>query len=322
MEENNKLPKLIMIIPCFNEEHVLPKTSGSFIQKLNYLIHEQIVSQNSFILLIDDGSTDDTWTYIVSLTKENERVSAVKLSRNRGHQNALFAGFLEARGKCDICVSIDCDGQDDIDAIDSMIDCYNLGFEVVYGVRSDRESDSWFKKNTAQTFYKIMNALGAETVYNHADYRLLSNRVLDELSGYTEINLFLRGMIPLIGFKSTSVYYVRQKRMAGNSKYPLVKMVSFAINGITSMSVTPLRIITISGIAGGLLSIAGVFWSIIQYALGNAVSGWTSIISILSLLGSIQVLGIGIIGEYVGKIYLEVKHRPRFIIEKKIEHFD
>lgn len=312
-------PTLYIVIPCYNEEAVLPVTAPMFLQKLTSLEKDGKISDKSQIMFVNDGSKDKTWEIIESLSRENDRFCGICLSRNRGHQNALLAGLMEAKSKCDITISIDCDGQDDIDAMDKMVDEYLTGAEIVYGVRSSRKKDSFFKRTTAQGFYKLLNAMGAEVVYNHADYRLVSSKVLNEFSNFKEVNLFLRGMIPLVGFKSSSVYYERHERLAGKSHYPLKKMLGLAFDGITSLSVKPIRLITAFGFFIALLSLAGIVWSIVSVILGLTVAGWASTVSIICFLGGVQLLSLGIIGEYIGKIYLETKGRPRYIISERTE---
>lgn len=312
-------PVLYIIIPCYNEQEVLPITAPMFLEKLKALVAADKISADSRILFVNDGSRDDTWQIIQKLSREDPRFTGISLSRNRGHQNALLAGLLEAKDKCDITISIDCDGQDDMDAMDAMVDAYREGAEVVYGVRSSRKSDSFFKRTTAQGFYKLMNAMGVETVYNHADYRLLSAKVLRSFADFKEVNIFLRGMIPLVGFKSTCVYYERTPRLAGKSHYPLKKMLALAFDGITSLSIKPIRLITTFGFFVALLSLIGILWSVIVALTGNSVAGWASMICILCFLGGVQLLSVGVIGEYVGKIYLETKRRPRYIIEETTE---
>lgn len=312
-------PVLYIIIPCYNEQEVLPITAPMFLEKLKALVAADKISADSRILFVNDGSRDDTWQIIQKLSREEPRFTGISLSRNRGHQNALLAGLLETKDKCDITISIDCDGQDDMDAMDAMVDAYREGAEVVYGVRSNRKSDSFFKRTTAQGFYKLMNAMGVETVYNHADYRLLSAKVLRSFADFKEVNIFLRGMIPLVGFKSTCVYYERTPRLAGKSHYPLKKMLALAFDGITSLSIKPIRLITTFGFFVALLSLIGILWSVIVALTGNSVAGWASMICILCFLGGVQLLSVGVIGEYVGKIYLETKRRPRYIIEETTE---
>ena len=310
-------PVLYIVIPCYNEEAVLPVTAGMFLEKITQLISEEKISENSRIMFVDDGSRDSTWSIIEELSRSDPHYTGIALSRNRGHQNALLAGLTEACGLCDITISIDCDGQDDINAMDKMVDEYLNGAEIVYGVRSDRRTDTVFKRTTAQCFYKLMNKMGANVVYNHADYRLMSSRVLKEFSDFREVNIFLRGMVPLVGFKSTCVEYERRERLAGESHYPLKKMLALAIDGITSLSTKPIRIITVFGFIIAALSFIGILWSVITYLCGHSVAGWASLVSIVCFLSGIQLLSLGVIGEYIGKIYLETKRRPRFIIEKR-----
>ncbi len=310
-------PCLYLIIPCYNEEKVLPVTAPMFLEKITNLIKNQKISSNSKIMFINDGSTDYTWDIISTLSDQDNHYIGISQSRNRGHQNAVLAGLMEAKDCCDITISIDCDGQDDINAIDEMISQYNQGNEVVYGVRSKRNTDTFFKRFTAECFYKLLNWMGADVVYNHADYRLISNRVLTELSNYKEVNLFLRGLIPLIGFKSTSVYYERSERLAGKSHYPLKKMLTLALNGITSLSIKPIRMITTLGFIIATLSFIGIIWAVISSLTGNTIAGWASTVCIICLMGGIQTLCLGVIGEYIGKIYLETKNRPRYIISER-----
>lgn len=311
------LPVLWLIVPCYNEQDVLPITAPLFLNKISELEKSGKISKKSKILLIDDGSCDETWNIIKKLSKENNHFEGFSLSRNRGHQNALLAGLSEAVDMCDITISIDCDGQDDINAVDRMLEEYKNGNEIVYGVRSDRTTDTVFKKLTAEIFYKLMNTLGAEVVFNHADYRLMSNRVLKEFTKFTEVNLFLRGAIPLVGFKSTTVEYKREERKAGKTHYSLAKMLSLALNGITSLSVKPIRIITAFGLIIAAISFAGVFWAMLSALAGKTVSGWASMTCIICFISGVQLTGLGIIGEYIGKIYLETKARPRYIIKEK-----
>lgn len=312
-------PVLYMIIPCYNEEEVLPITSGMFLQKMEELEGKGLVSPDSKILFINDGSKDKTWEIIQELSRKDRHFMGISQSRNRGHQNAVLAGLMEAKDRCDITISIDCDGQDDINAMDEMVKEYLNGCEVVYGVRSKRDTDTFFKRFTAESFYKLMNWLGAEVVFNHADYRLISSKVLKEFQNFKEVNIFLRGMIPLVGFKSTSVYYERHERIAGESHYPLSKMLALAFNGITSLSVKPLRMIITLGFLISILSFIGVIWSVVVSLLGHSVAGWASIVSMVCFIGGIQLLCLGVIGEYIGKIYLEVKARPRYIISERTE---
>ncbi len=311
-------PTLWMIIPCYNECAVLPITAPMFLQKLTSLIDSGKISSESRILFIDDGSTDITWHIISTLAEENPAYIGIRQSRNRGHQNAVLAGLMEARDKCDITISIDCDGQDDIDAMDRMVELYTKNYcEVVYGVRTDRDTDSFFKKFTAESFYKLVNFMGAEVVFNHADYRLLSSRVLNELANFKEVNLFLRGLVPLVGFQSGLVGYSRTKRIAGKSHYPLSKMLSLAFDGITSLSVKPIRFITGAGIIVALISFIGVLWAVISEIVGRTVSGWASMVSIICFVSGVQLVCLGVIGEYIGKIYMETKARPRYIISER-----
>ena len=308
---------LYIVVPCYNEEKVLPITSGMFLEKVQKLIRAEKIDEKSRIMFVNDGSKDRTWEIILELAKKDEHFIGISQSRNRGHQNAVLAGLMEAKDCCDITISIDCDGQDDINAMDQMIEEYYDGCEIVYGVRSNREKDTIFKRCTAQGFYKFLNAMGAEVVYNHADYRLVSSRVLQEFANYKEVNLFLRGMFPLVGFKSTSVYYERHERIAGESHYPLRKMLALAFDGITSLSVKPIRMITELGIIIAMLSFAGVIWSIVMALLGRTVAGWASMVCIVAFIGGVQLICTGVIGEYIGKIYMEVKHRPRYIISER-----
>lgn len=315
--ERKHMPCLWFVIPCYNEEPVIPVTAPLFLKELEFLIDSGRVSADSKIAFVNDGSTDSTWKIIEELAHTNTSIVGLSLSRNRGHQNALLAGLMEARDKCDITISIDCDGQDDITAATDMVDAYLNGAEIVYGVRSNRDSDTAFKRGTAESFYKLMKLMGAEVVFNHADYRLISSRALDELADFGEVNLFLRGLVPLVGFKTAEVHYTRTERMAGESHYPLGKMLGLALDGITSLSVKPMRIIMGFGALFFLVGIALAIWAIITVATGNAVAGWASTICLISVIGGLQLLALGIIGEYVGKTYLETKRRPRYIIEKR-----
>lgn len=312
-----KKPVLYIVIPCYNEEKVLPLTSPMFLRKLEELIQKDLIAEDSKILFVNDGSKDTTWNIICDLAKTNEKYIGISQSRNRGHQNAVLAGLMEAKDRCDITISIDCDGQDDINAMDKMVEEYIDGCEIVYGVRSSRETDTFFKRFTAQSFYKLLNKMGAEVVYNHADYRLVSSRVLQEFANFKEVNLFLRGMIPLVGFKSTSVYYERHERIAGESHYPLSKMLSLAFDGITSLSVKPIRIITGLGVGVSLFSFIGELWAIVSQIMGKTVTGWSSIVCIICFMGGIQLICLGVLGEYIGKTYMEVKARPRYIINER-----
>ena len=310
-------PILWIIVPCYNEEQVLPVTAPMFREKLEDLQTRGKISARSRILFVNDGSTDSTWEIIKALAGADEKYCGICQSRNRGHQNAVLAGLMEAIDKCDITISIDCDGQDDINAMDQMVDEYLDGSEVVYGVRSSRTTDTWFKRYTAEYFYKTMNMLGAEVVFNHADYRLISNIVLKHFADYEEVNIFLRGMVPLVGFKSTEIYYERKERIAGESHYPLRKMLGFAFDGITSLSIKPINVIVGMGAGFSLLGLVLMVWAIIEKIIGNTVAGWASLICAVCLIGGVQLISIGVIGQYVGKTYLETKHRPRYIISER-----
>ena len=312
-----RVPILYIVIPCYNEEKVLPITSSMFLKKIKELVEANKIADESRILFVNDGSKDRTWEIIKDLAKEDPHYIGICQSRNRGHQNAVLAGLMEAKNHCDITISIDCDGQDDINAMNEMVEAYTQGCEIVYGVRSSRDTDTFFKRFTAESFYKLLNWMGVETVFNHADYRLLSNRVLREFADFKEVNIFLRGMVPLVGFKSTSVYYERHERIAGESHYPLKKMLALAFDGITSLSVKPIRMITAAGTMIAILSFLGVIWAVVNAFLGKTVSGWASTVSIVCFMGGIQLLCLGVIGEYVGKIYMEAKHRPRYIISER-----
>ena len=315
--EREKNQILYLVIPCYNEQEVLPETSRRLKEKMESLMDRNMISRDSKIMFVNDGSKDRTWEMIEELHDQDPLYQGVKLSRNRGHQNAVLAGLMEAKDKCDITISIDCDGQDDINAMNKMVDEYLDGSEIVYGVRSRRDTDTFFKRFTAEGFYKLLNWMGAEVVFNHADYRLVSSRVLQEFSNYKEVNIFLRGMFPLVGFKSTSVYYERHERIAGSSHYPLGKMLALAFDGITSLSVKPIRMITTFGMFISLLSFIGVIWSIVIQLTGHAVAGWASMTSIICFIGGIQLICLGVLGEYIGKIYMEVKARPRYIISER-----
>lgn len=310
-------PVLYIVIPCYNEQEVLPITAPMFLNKLHELVEKKLVSENSRIMFVNDGSSDGTWDIIRALAASDEHYIGISQSRNRGHQNAVLAGLMEAKDSCDISISIDCDGQDDINAMDDMVRAYLDGCDIVYGVRNDRETDSFFKRTTAQGFYRFLSAMGAEIVYNHADYRLISARALHELAKFKEVNLFLRGMVPLVGFKSTSVEYKRAERIAGKSKYPLRKMLALAGDGITSLSIKPLRLIMSFGVIVALLSFVGVIWAIVAALAGRAVAGWASMTCIICFVSGVQLICMGIIGEYIGKIYMETKQRPRYIISER-----
>lgn len=310
---------LYLVVPCYNEEEVLPETAKRLTHKLKVLCDMGKIARESRILFVDDGSKDKTWELIEALNKENPFVQGLKLSRNRGHQNALLAGLMEAKKRCDCVVSMDADLQDDVDALDEFLEKYQDGCDVVYGVRKQRDTDTFFKRTTAQGFYKVMKLLGVDVVYNHADYRLMSRRALEGLAEYREVNLFLRGIVPLIGYRSDYVYYDRHERFAGESKYPLRKMLAFAVDGITSFSVKPLKLISNLGILISFLSVLGLLYALISKLTGRAEAGWTAIVASIWLLGGLQMLCIGVVGTYIGKIYNEVKARPRYRIEKYLE---
>ncbi|MBQ5755121.1 MAG: glycosyltransferase family 2 protein [Oscillospiraceae bacterium] len=310
-------PVLYIVIPCYNEEAVLPITAPLFLEKLRQLTGQGLISPKSRVLFVNDGSKDRTWEIITQLSQEEEAFEGLCLSRNRGHQNALLGGLMEARSRCDITISIDCDGQDDINAMDDMVTAYHSGCDVVYGVRSKRDTDTFFKRFTAEGFYHLMNWMGADVVFNHADYRLMSSRVLNEFANFKEVNIFLRGMVPLVGFKSTSVYYERHERIAGESHYPLKKMLALAFDGITSLSIKPIRLIAGLGLFVSVLSFIGVLWAVIASICGVTVAGWASTICIVCFMGGIQLLSLGVLGEYIGKIYMETKARPRYIISRR-----
>ena len=310
-------PILNIVIPCYNEEEVLPITSKLFLDKIYELIKIGYIDDKSRVLFVNDGSKDKTWEIIENLAAENPHFIGMSQSRNRGHQNAVLAGLMESKDMCDITISIDCDGQDDIKAMEAMVDAYHDGSEVVYGVRSKRDTDTFFKRFTAESFYKLLNKMGVEVVYNHADYRLISSRVLKEFANFKEVNLFLRGMIPLVGFKSSSVYYERHERIAGESHYPLSKMLGLAIDGITSLSIKPIRLITGLGIGVSILSFIGVIWAVIAQLTGHTITGWASTVCIVCFMGGVQLICLGVLGEYIGKIYMEVKARPRYIISER-----
>jgi len=307
---------LCIVIPCYNEEEVLEITLLQLLDKMNNLIKSKRISPLSRITLVDDGSKDQTWSIIEKLTKKEALIDGIKLSRNRGHQNALLAGLMTVKNSFDAVISMDADLQDDIQAIDGMLAAYEKGYEVVYGVRSSRKKDTFFKKTTALTFYKLLKLMGVDLVYNHADYRLLSQRALNGLEHYKEVNLFLRGIIPMVGYPSTEVQYERKERAAGESKYPLRKMLEFALEGITSCSVKPLRLIAVTGFMIFALSILYSIYVLIVHFMGATVEGWTTIALSIWLLGGLQIFSIGLVGEYVGKIYLEAKARPKFFVEE------
>lgn len=310
---------IYMVVPCYNEEEVLDETTRQLTDKLHNLIQAGKISGKSRILYVNDGSKDQTWAIISRLHEEYDIVSGVNLSRNRGHQNAVLAGLMYAKDHCDAAISMDADLQDDINAIDEMVDKFNQGIDVVYGVRSSRKTDTFFKKFTAEGFYKLMKWMGVDIVFNHADYRLMSRRVLQQLENYKEVNLFLRGIVPLIGYPSDNVYYERHERFAGESKYPLKKMLSFAFDGITSFSVKPIRFILTLGMLIFLISMGILIYSIVRHFMGETVLGWSSLMVSIWALGGLQLLAIGIVGEYIGKMYLETKERPRFAIQDVLD---
>ncbi|RXS85103.1 glycosyltransferase family 2 protein [Geobacillus sp. PK12] len=312
-------PLLAIVVPCYNEEEVLPETARRLTALLEQLLEEGAVAIGSHIVFVDDGSRDRTWALIEEESERNPFVSGVKLARNVGHQRALLAGLETVRAYADCAVSIDADLQDDVEAIREFVQKYREGYDIVYGVRRSRKTDTWFKRTTAQAFYRFMRAIGIELIYNHADFRLMSKRALDELSRYTEVNLFLRGLVPLVGFRSTCVFYDRHERWAGQSKYPLKKMLAFAFDGITSLSVAPIRAITLIGFLAFLASGAAGLYALISKLLGRAESGWTSLMISVWFIGGLMLMSLGLIGEYIGKIYQEVKRRPRFAIETTVQ---
>ena len=310
---------LYLVIPCYNEQEVIKETTSRLTKKLLSLMESGSISVQSRIMFVDDGSRDSTWHIIRELHEKNPLVIGLKLSHNRGHQNALLAGLMTARENSDFVISMDADLQDDIEVLSQFVECYKDGCDIVYGVRKRRKKDTFMKRSTAQGFYRLMKMLGVDVVYNHADYRLMSRRALDALSEYKEVNLFLRGIVPLLGYKSDIVYYERSERFAGESKYPLKKMIGFAFDGITSFSIKPIRIISALGVLISLFSVFGLIYALISYCLGVAVAGWTAIVASIWLIGGIQMLSLGVCGEYIGKIYSEVKARPRFNIEEYLK---
>ena len=312
------MKNIYLVIPCYNEQEVLYETAKRLKQKMNDLIDSDFISKESKIVFVDDGSKDNTWSIIEELKNNNKLFAGIKLSRNRGHQNALLCGLMTVKDRCDAAISLDADLQDDINVIDKFIEKFYEGNDVVYGVRSERKTDTFFKRNTAQGFYKVMNALGVDIVYNHADYRLMSKRALDALSEFKEVNLFLRGIVPLVGFNSEIVEYERNERFAGESKYPLKKMLSFAFEGITSFSVKPIRLVLIIGVIMFISSLGALAYFLLLWMNGYTVQGWTTVVASIWMLGGIQLLCLGVIGEYVGKIYIESKARPKYIIDKFI----
>ena len=306
-----------MVIPCYNEEVVLPKTAPMFLAELNQMVADGQISDESRILFVNDGSSDDTWKLIQNFSKQDKHYIGIAQSRNRGHQNAVLAGLMEAMDHCDITISIDCDGQDDIHAMEEMVKQYHEGSDIVYGVRNNRDTDSWFKRTTAQSYYKLLNRMDVEVVYNHADYRLVSSKVLHYFADFHEVNLFLRGMFPLVGFRSTCVYYKREERIAGKSHYPLSKMLHLAFDGITSLSIKPIQMIAGAGLFISIVGFIGIIWVIIRALMGYTIAGWASMICVVAFLGGVQLLSLGVIGTYVGKTYMEAKHRPRYIISER-----
>lgn len=308
---------LWVVIPCYNEEEVLPKTAPMFLEELKKMILAGAISDDSRILFVNDGSKDKTWELIKQFAGQDRHFAGIAQSRNRGHQNAVLAGLMEAKDHCDITISIDCDGQDDIHAMEEMVKQYHDGSDIVYGVRNNRDTDSWFKRTTAQSYYKFLNKMDVEVVYNHADYRLVSSKVLQHFADFHEVNLFLRGMFPLVGFKSTCVYYKREERIAGESHYPLSKMLHLAFDGITSLSIKPIQMIATFGLIISLLGFIGIVWVIVRAIMGFTIAGWASTVCIITFLGGVQLLSLGVIGTYVGKTYMEAKHRPRYIISEK-----
>lgn len=310
---------LYIVVPCYNEEEVLPETARRLKEKLEAMMAAGTISRESRVLFVNDGSKDRTWQIIEELHESCPIFSGADLSRNRGHQNALLAGLMTAKERCDMAISMDADLQDDINAVDAMVEQYYAGCDIVYGVRSSRKKDTFFKRFTAEGFYRLMNAMGAETVFNHADYRLMSRRALEGLAQFKEVNLFLRGIVPMIGYRTGTVEYERGERFAGESKYPLKKMLSFAMEGITSLSVKPIRMITGLGFLVFLVSIIMLIYSIVRWAMGETILGWASMICSVWAIGGLILLSLGVIGEYIGKIYLETKERPRFLIREVLE---
>ncbi len=311
--------KIFLVVPCYNEQEVLPYTAKLLEEKMNSLIDSGRISENSKVCFVSDGSVDNTWEIITELHERNKLFQGINLSRNRGHQNALLAGLLTVKDCADTMISLDADLQDDINAIDQMVDKFLEGYDIVYGVRSKRETDTWFKRTTAEGFYKVMEFMGAKVVFNHSDYRLMSKRAVAGLEQFKEVNLFLRGMVPMIGYKSDVVYYERKERFAGESKYPLKKMLAFAFEGITSLTIEPIRFITKLGLMILLVSLFLIGWSLYRYCTGATIEGWASIMVSLWAIGGLILFSIGVVGEYIGKIYLETKERPRFIVEEYLK---
>ena len=315
----SSVPVLWLVIPCYNEESVLPCTAPEFLKHIEILVDEKKISKASKILFVDDGSNDRTWNIISDLSEKDSRYKGIRQSRNRGHQNALLAGLMEAIDKCDITISVDCDGQDDLNVMGEMVDVYKDGCEIVYGVRSSRQTDTWFKRNSARGFYRLMNRMGADIVFDHADYRLVSNKVLKSFSCFKEVNVFLRGMFPLVGYRSTSVYYERKPRKAGTTHYSMKKMIAFSFDGIFNLSIRPLHLIAAFGVAISLVGAIGVIWMIVANMAGKTMAGTTSLAWMALFMGGVQILCIGIIGEYVGRTYMEAKRRPRYIISERTD---
>ena len=315
---SSPLPRIAIVIPCYNEEEALPITSARILSLLDRMAADGLVALDSFIMCSNDGSRDGTWQVIEQLHSDDTRIKGISLAHNRGHQYALLAGLMAVRDMCDAAISIDADLQDDPEAIVRMVEEFRLGKEIVYGVRSSRATDTWFKRSTAHAFYSLQHHMGLDTVYDHADYRLLSARALDLLSEYGESNLFLRGIIPQLGLDTAIVTYERHERVAGESKYPLAKMLSFSVDGITSFSSKPIRIIFVVGLILLIIDISVAIWVFASYFSHSTISGWTSLIISIWFLGSLTLMAIGIVGEYVGKIYTEVKHRPRYAIRDRL----
>lgn len=318
----NKSVNLYVVVPCYNEEEVLAETSRQMLELFDRMKKEELINNKSRIVFVDDGSRDRTWTIIDALAKEHTEIAGIKLARNAGHQNALFGGLMTVKGHCDCAVSIDADLQDDINVIPEMVRKFRDGYDVVYGVRNRRDTDTFFKRTTAVMFYKLMQFMGVKIVFNHADYRLMSRRALDALSEFEERNMFLRGMVPLVGYRSANVYYNRNERFAGESKYPLKKMLSFAFDGITSFSISPIRMISAFGAVVCIIAVIMAVYALVEKLLGNTGAGWASLMMSIWFIGGVQLLSVGLIGEYIGKMYKEVKRRPRYIIEAYVNERD
>lgn len=318
----NKSVNLYVVVPCYNEEEVLAETSRQMLELFDRMKKEELINNKSRIVFVDDGSRDRTWTIIDALAKEHTEIAGIKLARNAGHQNALFGGLMTVKEHCDCAVSIDADLQDDINVIPEMVRKFRDGYDVVYGVRNRRDTDTFFKRTTAVMFYKLMQFMGVKIVFNHADYRLMSRRALDALSEFEERNMFLRGMVPLVGYRSANVYYNRNERFAGESKYPLKKMLSFAFDGITSFSISPIRMISAFGAVVCIIAVIMAVYALVEKLLGNTGAGWASLMMSIWFIGGVQLLSVGLIGEYIGKMYKEVKRRPRYIIEAYVNERD